>query len=134
MEIYARTGTPVLVIIAVLALLARGHGGASPAAFLAVAALAFLSGAVVCAVVMFLVLRRRLAQVGAAPPQQPAPAHLYPANPAAIPAPAREPRAIAPAPVVNVHLDADLLAGLLGHHQQQLVRVIPPAAGEDHRG
>jgi hypothetical protein len=71
-------------------------------------------GAVVTYVVLRAHRRRQPAAVG-----RPAAAVLWQANPQASPLLSREARAIAPAPVVNVNIDAGLLAGLLRASQQQ---------------
>jgi hypothetical protein len=91
-----------------------------------------MSGAAVCAVVMFLVLRRRLAQVGARQPVQALPAHACRVSPDAVPAPARR-ELPAPAPQVVINL-GDTLAGLLREQAAPAALAIPPAGQENHHG
>ena len=65
----------------------------------------------------------------AAPAGRPEPAVMWRPNPRALPP--REARAIAPAPVVNVNIDAGLLAGLMEAARRQPAPVIVQAETEE---
>jgi len=81
---------------------------------------AVLGGIALGAIASVVFLRLRNGRRADAQPRQAA--EFWKVNPQAIPAPPR--REIA-APVVNVNIDASLLAGLMAAMQQQPVRVIP---------
>lgn len=75
------------------------------------------------AVATYVILRARRRQPS--PAGGPAAAVLWQANPLASPLPAREARAIAAAPIINVNIGSDLLATLLHAAQEQQAQSVP---------
>jgi hypothetical protein len=117
----------VVAVIAVAAFAEAGKGAARMAGEFAVVGVAAGLGLAAGALAVFAVMRLRGRRM-TAPRQQ---VQLWHANPQAIPAPPR--RAVeAPAqPVVNVNIDAGLLAGLLREAQRQQPPAIVQAETEE---
>lgn len=111
----------VLVLIGAAVVIAHPHQAAQAMSG-AVTAAAIVTGVFILAAAAFVVVKvRRRPAITVCDRPSSRPGLQWQANPNAIPV---QPRRELPAPVVNVNIDAGLLAGLMNAMQPQPVRVI----------